>query len=123
MDPDSYQEMSDAESLSSRHEVELLAESSKVTETTGLVQSGAFPLLYPQGDILPSPLVVPGYSVDDSIVTLGIDPKSDENLPEPESEEVVPSITLEGEDDPHNEEGMDVLVETGEEEQPLPSNQ
>ncbi len=40
-------------------------------------------------------------------------------MPEPESEDVAPSITLESEDD-RNEEGMDVVVETVEEEQLSP---
>ncbi len=84
--------MSDAESLSFRQELELLADSSQVTEATDLVQSGEFPLLYPQGNILPSSLVATGYSVDDSTVTIGTEPKSDEKLPEPESEDVAPSI-------------------------------
>ncbi len=51
---------------------------------------------------------------------LGTDSKSVENLPKPESEDVAPSITLEGEDGPHEEEGMDVVVESGEVEQLTP---
>lgn len=116
-------DLSDVESLTSVQDIDLLAGSSQISVATAMVPAGTLPLLFPEGAILPLPLMASNFNVDTSNVQLGIDTISAENIPLPVSEDDAPSKTFEGLDVPHKNEGMDVVVESTEEEQLCPVTQ
>ncbi len=120
IDPDLHTDVSDVESLSSAQEINLLADSSQVSAATAAVQAGTLPQIIRQRVTLPSSLMESNDSLGTSNVQLGLDTTSAEYLPLPVSEDDTPSKTLEGLDDPRNEEPMDVVIETTEEEQLYP---
>ncbi len=57
MDLEKFEDVSDSESLTSEQEIDLLADSSQISQATVLVQTGELPLLFAEGDILPSSLM------------------------------------------------------------------
>ncbi len=64
MDTERFEDVSDLEFLTSEQEINLLANSSQISQATVLVQTGELPLLFGEGDILPSSLMASEYSVD-----------------------------------------------------------
>ncbi len=117
MGREKFEDVSNSESLTFEQEIELLADSSQLSQATVLVKTGQLPLLFGKGDILPLSLMVLDYRVDNSNITLGTDTMRNENLPTSESEGVSPPVALKGVDYPRKEEDMDVFVERKEEEQ------
>ncbi len=73
MDSEKFEDVSDSESLTCELEINLLADSSQISQATLLVQTGELTLLFGEGDILPSSLMASDYRVDNSNVTLGTD--------------------------------------------------
>ncbi len=105
------------ESLTPEQENNLLANSSQVLRATAEVQIGTLPPIETQGDILPSELGLSDDRLNTSGVRLGIATTAAENLPLLDSGDDAPSQAVEGLDDPHNEEGMNVVIESTEDEQ------
>ncbi len=61
VDPEKFKDVIDSESLPSEQEINLLADSSQISEAIVLVQTGELPLLFGEGDILPSSLMASDY--------------------------------------------------------------
>ncbi len=61
MDPEKFKDVIDSESLTSEQDIDLLADSSRISQATVLVQTGELPLLFGEGDILPSSLMASDY--------------------------------------------------------------